>query len=101
MRPKISSTFLIKILLFIYHLLFMSDDPTFIMSTFWIGMNGILEDVFDESCDLDSIKDYVIPKLLSKVSIGYPIFSNAGIRIIHFIKLLTAFSFSILKMKSK
>ena len=80
----------------------MSDDLTFIMSTFWIGMNGILEDVFDESCDLDSIKDYVIPKLLSKVSIGYPIFSNAGIRTTHFISFkLQAALFSILKMKSK
>ena len=69
-------------------------------------MNGILEDVFDESCDLDSIKDYVIPKLLSKVSIGYPRFSCPAIRIndnTHFIsfKLQTALSFSILKMKSK
>jgi hypothetical protein len=32
-------------------------------------MNGIAEDVFDESCDLDSIKEFVIPKLLGKVGI--------------------------------
>jgi len=29
-------------------------------------MNGIAEDIFDEVCDLDSIKEYVIPKLLDK-----------------------------------
>ena len=37
-------------------------------------MNGIAEDIFDEVCDLDSIKEYVIPKLLDKVSMEFPNF---------------------------